>query len=69
MSDTTSDVVLKPTEAAALIKVSREFLRRSDCPKHPLPSSRGKGVRRTVRYRRSEVMAWFDHWTKSRSAA
>lgn len=43
-------------EAAKLLRVSVSYLRKSDCPKTPLPPARGK--RPLIRYLRTEVLAW-----------
>jgi hypothetical protein len=57
-----SDELLTQPRAAELLKVSVSYLRASDCPKVLLPSN-GQKSRPIVRYRRSEVLAWCEHWT------
>lgn len=53
----------KPREMAALLGVSRVYLRNSECPKVLLP---GNGRTRVplVRYRESEVRAWLETITR-----
>lgn len=55
------DELLKPPEAALVLRVSKSYLRASDCPKVLLPPNRGK--RPLVRYRRSQILAWSEHYS------
>lgn len=43
---------LDEESAAALVGMERRYLARHGCPRHK--------IGRTVRYRRSEVLAWFE---------
>lgn len=45
-------------EAAAYLRVSEEYLRRSDCPMVRLPSTHGRAKRELVRYEPAAVRAW-----------
>ena len=58
MTATTVPVAfLSLKDAARLIGVSSEFLRRSNIPRYELPSPVPNG-RPTIRYKREELMAW-----------
>jgi hypothetical protein len=61
------DELLTQRNAAELLKVSVSYLRASDCPKMLLPGN-GPKARPIVRYRRSEILAWCEHWTARASA-
>ena len=45
------------SEAATFLRVSESYLRRSSCPKHPIPSNR-PGGRAMIRYVPDEVREW-----------
>jgi excisionase family DNA binding protein len=59
MSATTTHEILTPEEVAALLRVSPNFIYEK-CrarQRNPLPAHR---IGRYLRFRRSEVLAWFD---------
>ena len=60
------DELLTQREAATLLRVSVSYLRASDCPKVLLPSG-GPKQKPLVRYRRSDLDAWLEHWTRRAS--
>lgn len=55
----TDDGLLTPTQASELLKLSRDYLRSSDCPKILLPT---RGTRSVVRYNRRSILAWASQW-------